>query len=219
MYADRYGPKHVDRGSLTLSVGIVGGLVAIAMLSPTVIEHVRNEHVLRTYIVPEPTKPPPPDPQPKTEPLVHQQPTRIDPPLPIIETPPVTDFRVTPLVPVPIPGPGVIEGPDSGVVIDPPRPPQPVLVAARPDARVDFQPTYPAEERRAGNEGVVTLRVLIGVDGRVRQVERVAAASEAFWRVTQDRALSKWRFSPATRDGVPYEVWRTMTVRFRLEVE
>ena len=80
-----------------------------------------------------------------------------------------------------------------------------------------FQPPYPAAEQRAGQEGVVTVRVLIGVDGRVRQVEQVAAASDAFWRVTERQALGRWRFRPATRDGVPVEQWKTMTVRFRLQ--
>lgn len=219
MYADRYGPKPVNPGSLSLSVSIVGGLLAAVMLSPTVIDHVRRDKVLEGYVVPPPAPPPPPDLKPEPEVRTQAQRSRIDPPEPLVPTVPQnTDFIVAP-----DPGPPIdltaLEGTGGGVTIDPPKPPPPVLVGARPDPRVDYQPTYPTEERRAGNEGVVTLRVLVGVDGRVRQVERIASASEAFWRVTQDRALSKWRFRPATRDGVPYETWRTMTVRFRLETE
>ncbi len=59
--------------------------------------------------------------------------------------------------------------------------------------------------------------MLIGTDGRVKRAERVSAASDAFWAATERRALDKWRFRPATRDGVPVEAWRTMTVRFELE--
>ena len=79
-----------------------------------------------------------------------------------------------------------------------------------------FQPPYPPAEERAGTTGRVVVRVLIAVDGRVKQVERVLASSDAFYRVTEQRALSKWRFTPGTRDGVPVEAWRTMTVTFVL---
>jgi len=63
----------------------------------------------------------------------------------------------------------------------------------------------------------VTIRVLVGVDGRVKQVERVSATSEAFWQATQQQALRAWRFRPATRGSVPEEAWRTMTLTFRME--
>ena len=215
MYADRYGPKPINRGSLTLSTSIVGGLVATAMLSPTIIEHVAPEKVLKGYIVPPPSPPPPPVAQrqlPKANPLE----THVVRPEPIVPTVPTEATFTTVREPGPPPPMEMGTGEVIAPVIDPPKPP-PVLTGAEPDARVDFQPIYPGEERRAGREGVVTLRVLIGVDGRVRQVERVTAASDAFWRATEQRALGKWRFRPATRDGVPYEIWKTMTVRFRLE--
>ncbi len=63
----------------------------------------------------------------------------------------------------------------------------------------------------------MTVRVLIGVDGRVKQIERVDATSDAFWNAARTQALSRWRFRPATRGGVPEEAWRTMTLRFVLE--
>jgi protein TonB len=77
--------------------------------------------------------------------------------------------------------------------------------------------TRPASgERRAEREGRVTVRVLIGEDGRVKQVELVSAASEAFFAATREQALAKWRFTPATKDGIPQEAWRTMSVSFVL---
>lgn len=218
MYADRYGPKPINRGSLTLSLSIVGGLVAAAMLSNTVIHIAEHERDLPTYAVPLPPPPPQPDqPPPKQRKAPVEQ--RID------RVPPVVDSHVADTHVITLdPGPPVTvdyggAGTGTGVVIDPPKPPPPVLRGADVDGRYarDFQPVYPTEERRAGREGVVMLKVLIGIDGRVRQVERIAAASDSFWRVTEARALSKWRFRPATRDGVPYESWKQMTVRFRLE--
>lgn len=218
MYADRYGPRRVDRASLTLSVTIVGGLVAAAMLSNTVIRIAEHARDLPTYNV---KLPPPP---PKTDPLPPKQvkaPTeqRIDQPKPLVESRPTPTY-VAPPDPGPPLTPGTEAGGGTAIVVDPPKPP-PVLRGADIDGRYfrDFQPAYPAEERRAGREGAVTLKVLIGTDGRVREVERIAAASDAFWRVTEQRALARWRFRPATRDGVAYESWKTMTVRFRLEEE
>src|SRR3546814_20810836 len=79
-----------------------------------------------------------------------------------------------------------------------------------------FQPDDPRREERAGIEGIVTVRVLIGTDGRVKAVELVRGHSPAFFEATKKRALSKWRFKPATRGGVAEESWREMTVRFQL---
>lgn len=95
-------------------------------------------------------------------------------------------------------------------------PPAPVRTAATLDARSEAQPPYPASEQRLGREGSVTVRLLVGADGRVEAVERVAATSDAFWVATQRQALRAWRFRPATVDGRPVESRFTMTVRFRL---
>ena len=220
MYADRYQPQKVDGRSLSLSVSIVGGLIAAAMLGNTVVEVIKRDKPLTVYTV---TPEPPPPPEIKLKPEVETKapvPTTVEPKV----TTPVEPDRSWTVEPDPGPpvtlgeGVGILEGAGT-VVVDPPKPPPPVLTNADADPRYlrDFQPVYPAEERRAGNEGLVTVRVLIGVDGRVREVRRLASPSDAFWRVTEQRALGKWRFRPATRDGAPFESWRTMTVRFRLE--
>jgi protein TonB len=217
MSAGRYRSGQLNPGSLGLSVSIVGGLIAAGMLSTTVIEtFVPPDTPLTVYPV---TPEPPPPPERKLKPEVKTQAPVPTAPDPIVTTP--TEIVRPPVAP-PLPGPVITAGTDEGtgaVVIDPPKPAPPVLTGADVDPRYagDFQPLYPPAEQRAGNEGVVTLRVLIGVDGRVREVERITSPSEAFWRVTEQRARAKWRFKPATRDGVPYESWKTMTVRFRMD--
>ncbi|MDB5695678.1 MAG: energy transducer TonB [Sphingomonas bacterium] len=222
MYANRYQSGKLDPASLSLSVSIVGGLIAAALLAGTVITEIdKADPPLQTYTVPPETPPPPPHPKPKpeVEPKA-RTPVVVEPRVPV---PTQTEQPVfKPADPVATFEPGIIEGTGSAV-IEPPKPvPTPaVLTGAGVDPRYarDFQPIYPATEQRAGNEGVVTLRVLIGSDGRVRQVERLTAPSDAFWRATESRALTKWRFTPATRDGVAYESWKTMTVRFRIDGE
>jgi protein TonB len=116
------------------------------------------------------------------------------------------------------PKPPVPVGDSGGVALDPPKPPVPVFHAAENDPRYmkDFQPVYPSNEQRAGHEGTVALRVLIGTDGRVKDVQKVSATSDAFFEATRRQALSHWRFRPATRGGVPEESWKTMRVRFEM---
>lgn len=224
MYANRYRSGQFDPKSLSLSVGVVGGLIAAGMLLGTTVITIieRKKPPLITYTVPSPKTPPPvPKPMLPVEAKV-RTPTVIEPRVPVptqTEQPQFSAPEAGPFVDA-----GVLLGTGSATTIDPPKPiptPAPVLTRADVDPRYrrDFQPIYPAAEQRAGTEGVVTLRVLIGADGRVRQVERLASPSDAFWRATEARALSKWRFNPATRDGVPYESWKTMTVRFRIADE
>jgi len=93
-----------------------------------------------------------------------------------------------------------------------------VLIEASSDPRYagDLQPVYPPSEQRAGREGRVVVRVLIGTDGRVKAVEPVSATSDAFLDTTRRQAIGKWRFRPATRDGVPVESWKRIGVSFSL---
>src|SRR3546814_13807544 len=76
-----------------------------------------------------------------------------------------------------------------------PHPPAPpVRIEPEMRAGIALQPPYPASERRMNREGTVTIRLLIGADGRVKSAEKVRATSEAFYSVTERHALSRWRF-------------------------
>ena len=170
---------------------------------------------LRLIDIKEPLPPPPND--PPTPKVDHQAktPQKIETVIPdtIVQTPTTNEH---PFTPPPTP-PGPVGGTIDGGFVTPKAPP--VIVGAQPDPRFanSFQPEYPPGERRAEHEGRVTVRVLIGTDGRVKQVEKVSAASDEFFAATQRRALEKWRFKPATRDGEPFEAWRTMSVSFVLK--
>ena len=85
-----------------------------------------------------------------------------------------------------------------------------------PRAMSAFQPDYPGSMIRQGAEGTVTVRVSIGTDGKVTGIERISATDEAFWVATQRHAMRKWRFRPATRDGVPVPGTKVLTVHFKL---
>jgi periplasmic protein TonB len=167
-----------------------------------------------------PTEPPVPEPVAEREPDIKQPepspfvPPRQVPSRPSDDPPAVTG---TPILPP-------IGGTSGEAVIQPridpiPQPPlTPVIVEAVPVASAvrDFQPPYPPQLLRTGVEGKAVVRVLIGIDGRVKQVAIIAADDPLFVDATERQALRKWRFKPATRDGVAIESWKQMTVRFEI---
>jgi periplasmic protein TonB len=107
---------------------------------------------------------------------------------------------------------------DPAPKAEPEPTPLPALTEAIPlaGAMRDFQPPYPPQLLRTGVEGKAVVRVLIGTDGRVKQVAIIAADDPLFADATERQALRRWRFKPATRDGAPVESWRQMTVRFEI---
>ncbi len=223
MYADRNDRAKPNPVSLTAAIGINAALVAVLLLStPDLPEGV--ETPLGSFFVSETIVPPPPPPEPQPQPertTKVKRGIRIETPVPPapVPLPPTNPVAGTvdppPTIPAD-PGPATTGSDGPPVTVDPPKP-APVMTGAEPVRGVTFQPEYPPSERRIGTEGAVTVRVLIGTDGRVKAVELVRTASDAFFEATRRYALSRWRFKPATRDGVPYDSWRTMTVRFVLE--
>jgi periplasmic protein TonB len=115
-----------------------------------------------------------------------------------------------PLPPLPLGGGTIVEKPPIRI--------EPVFKAAaiHPKYRDALQPEYPPGLIRQEIEGSVTLRVLVGADGRVKAIEPLQFDDADLLKTTQAHALRKWRFLPATRDGVPVESWREMTVRFQI---
>lgn len=220
MYADRYsaGPT-IKPGSLSLALAATALPLAALILGLQIKQALIHDAPIATYAVPE-EKPKPVDPRPLTKPDDRPAPHEtltvpVRPPVPSDNDTVVTLGPPQPPIdtpPQPLP-------PDTGTALTPVQ--SPVIVGAQVDPRYAglLQPPYPPEERRAGRAGRVVLKVLIGPDGRVRQVERVAAASDAFYTAAERQALSKWRFKPATRDGIAIEQWKTMSIRFEMTDE
>lgn len=224
MYAPRYtGSSRFNPGGLVAAIGINGGVVAALMLVAPYVTHKPPAPPLIGEAIELQPLPPEPTPPPRTEARVEPRPTPpIDAPRTIVEHPAAAGQVTVPesLVPA-LPADGGVLG-GTGTGVEPraiPTPAAPVIVAPGIDPRYagDFQPLYPAGEQRMGRSGKVTVRVLIGTDGRVKQVEPVSATSDAFLRATTDQAKRRWRFTPGTRDGVAQEAWRVMTVTFVLQ--
>ena len=79
------------------------------------------------------------------------------------------------------------------------------------------KPDYPSASRRMEEEGTVSLRFLVGVDGKVIQSE--IEKSSGFKRLDEAAraGLSKCHFQPATVDGRPEQAWASMKYTWRLE--
>lgn len=108
---------------------------------------------------------------------------------------------------------------DRGPIVLPPTPAPPVLVSARLDPRyaARFQPPYPPASERREEEGVVTVRVHVGTDGRVLSAElKASSGHRRLDEAAVGHARRAWRFVPARRDGVAIESWREVPVRFEL---
>lgn len=163
--------------------------------------------------------PPPPEPIDEIKPQPRQQKEPVHIPRhiePSGETGKGPQINGTPDYPPKGDGGGLGDG-----AITPPRPdPTPIPILTQPaplaSAAREFQPPYPPQLLRTGVEGAVVVRVLVGTDGRVKQVAILSADDPLFADATERQALRKWRFKPATRDGIAIEAWKQMTVRFQI---
>jgi protein TonB len=219
-YVERsgYGARRLSPAAVGATVAVHGAIVAAVLLMPGVTVAVSEVwESLPAKNIPSALPPPPEDPAPATpQPEIRPASTTVDPVIPL--KPIAEDFGLR-KPDLPPPGTGLDGGGTggTGAIVDPPIP-APVFVGARVDPRYAdaFQPAYPPAKIRLEEEGSVTVRVRIDADGRVAAIDLLSASDDAFWVATRAQALAKWRFVPATRDGMAVASERVMTVRFRL---
>jgi protein TonB len=206
-----FEPRRASPTSIAIVVAIHAAVISAAMLARMDVIPIIKPPPTTIEFIPLPIDPPPKP----VDPATAVKPTRPFAQDPIIDTEPtVVDPIETTHGPIVLPPVG------GGVIVDPVQPPDPVRIDAELDPRfIDrLKPPYPLAEQREGREGSVTLRVLIGADGRVKAADKVKATTDGFFRAAQRQALSQWRFKPATLDGKPIESRKLMTLRFELNV-
>ncbi len=220
MHTERYQPsasRPASAGASLLVLAAIG--FGATLVGPTLLPILTDEPIKIIAIPIEQPKVTPPPPKPETNKVVDKRTTpTVHQPEQLVKTTSeagsfTSTTEYTPITNNPPADPGP---PSGGVVADPPKPP--VLIGATVDPRYSdsLQPPYPNSEIRAQTEGKLTARVLVGVDGRVKAIEILKTPSKGLSEATRRHALARWRFKPATRDGVPYEDWMTMTLNFRL---
>jgi protein TonB len=79
----------------------------------------------------------------------------------------------------------------------------------------EVKPDYTEEGRRRGIEGEVELEIVIRHDGSVGDVRLLHGLGSGLDERAID-AVRQWRFSPATRQGAPVDVFVQVSVEFRL---
>jgi TonB family protein len=77
-------------------------------------------------------------------------------------------------------------------------------------------PRYPSAARRANVQGSVVVRGIVRRDGTIDNVEVIQNLPHGLGEEAR-RAVSRWRFRPATYRGEPIDVYYTVTVNFRLQ--
>lgn len=171
------------------------------------------EAVLLEEEKPKPPPPPPPPPPPKN--LPPPPPPAYVPPVdvPIANNAPSANAiaAVTAAPPPPAPVKPVVVAP-------PPPPPAPIVrTPAVVNAANCAKPEYPSASRRLEEEGTVTLRFLVGIDGKVIQSEVEKSSDYKRLDEAARAALSRCQFRAATVDGKPEQGWATMKYTWRLE--
>ncbi|CAA9223151.1 MAG: hypothetical protein AVDCRST_MAG08-710 [uncultured Acetobacteraceae bacterium] len=78
------------------------------------------------------------------------------------------------------------------------------------------EPEYPLPNRERGDQGVVTVLLRISEAGEVMGVEVVATSGYPALDDSARRAVQRWRFRPAMRDGVPVAGSIRTAIHFRL---
>jgi protein TonB len=78
-------------------------------------------------------------------------------------------------------------------------------------------PRYPLAARRAGEQGTVTLRVLVTREGLPARVDIEKTSGSPHLDSAALKTISTWQFAPARQGGAPVESWVLVPVVFRLE--
>jgi TonB family protein len=76
-------------------------------------------------------------------------------------------------------------------------------------------PEYSEEARKAKYQGSVTLALIVGPDGKPRDIRVLHALGMGLDQKAIE-AVNRWRFEPATKDGRPVAVLINVEVNFRL---
>lgn len=151
----------------------------------------------------------------------------LPPPPPKLQTPP--PYVPPPDLDVAVEAPPQTSAPTTAISNVSNKPAPPVAAApAVPDVEARFDPRgrfnafpdseYPSQSRRLGEEGKVTISILVQADNTVGDVKIVQ--SSGFERL--DNAAADWyrkrgRFVAAVKDGHPIASWKTITVNFQLK--
>ena len=135
------------------------------------------------------------------------------PPPPVIAPPEITiDLTTAPVVET------TITQVVTEVPVEAPPPPPPPPTPARPTtSHAVTERDYPPISIRLQEQGTVQIRYLVTVSGEVGDVEILeSSGSDRLDQAAINMVQRRWKFEPATLNGVPVAVWQQAVVIFRL---
>lgn len=214
-----------------IAVGVVGLHVALLAALQSGLLHRTVAMVVPVQLIaalapPPAVDPPIPPKQPKVPSMAPPAHQTVPAPPPALATAPmplaVAETAPSPTAPTGVTAPTVaapLLAPQTAAPAPPPTPAAPKVEL--PSTQAEYlnnpKPTYPLLSKRAGEQGLVVARVLIGADGLPQKAE--LKTSSGFDRL--DRAalatVLQWRYVPGKRGGVPEAMWFNVPINFVLE--
>lgn len=218
--------------SLLIHGLLVGGIILFPILFPNIVS---KEEVV---VIVAPPAPPPPPPPPAAAPQQIAQPKQAAPE--IDAAPQIVDESMSvPEVAKAGTGIGVIGGVMGGdafgggggsflnevlpeAAATPDIPPPRVVTAdmEKPELIDRISPVYPSLALKAGVEGTVILKLIIGLTGKVESAQVLTVVPPKARGIGLEdaavQAVLKWQFTPAKAGGKPVRVYYNAPVKFKL---
>ena len=88
------------------------------------------------------------------------------------------------------------------------------MVEEKPVVIKSVEPEYPKVALRAGIEGTIYLKVLVGKDGRVE--EAIAVKGKEIFQKAALKSINQYHFKPARQNDRAVKVYLVMPIRFRI---
>jgi protein TonB len=85
-----------------------------------------------------------------------------------------------------------------------------------PVLKRNVRPTYPAGALERGVSGSVTVTFIVDEEGKTRDVRAESSEPPGVFDLAATSAVRRWRFEPATLDGLPTESQQRVVIRFEL---
>ena len=82
---------------------------------------------------------------------------------------------------------------------------------------LQIPPVYPMSARLKGIEGWVTVRFVVNEDGRVSNIKIIKSHPKGIFDDSVISCVSKWRFRPATVEGIKVKTLVETTIHFKLK--
>lgn len=218
----RYGAsRRPNLPALAAAIGIAALAFSALVAGQAVVTKTKIEKLNVLSIETPPPPPPPPEPQIADHvppPPITLPPTALPPPVdaPRIEAI-ISTQTPPPPAPVVVQNDRPLSNASTAPTAAPTAPPvenagdmSSTMISATP-------PRYPQESRRLREQGVVLLRVVLGLDGRVSDIRVNKSSGHPRLDQAALSAVRHWRWSPTMRNGTPVIVQGLVEIPFILQ--